>query len=77
MNEVMAAVARNWNLIVDVAMWSLSILLVVVLFAKIIKLLKMEFEFQDIFGFVFPILWLGLLLIIGPGEVSSYIKSLL
>lgn len=77
MDLFVASVERHWDIIVYVAMWSVSILLGIVLFAKIFKALKMEMEFQDIFGIVVPILWLGLLLVVGPGDVAAFLKGVL
>lgn len=77
MNAFMDALSRNWDLIITVSLWAVSLLLGVVLIAKVFKALQMEFEFEDFIPSVLAVLWFGILLVMGPGNVSAFLSGLL
>lgn len=77
MNELMVALSRNWDLIVTVFMWAVSLLLGLVLVAKLFKALRMEFETTDVLPLAFSILWFAAIVIIGPRDVSLFLKGIL
>lgn len=68
---------QNWNMIIDVFMWALTILLAVVLAAKIYKIAKLEFEVMDLIGLIASGLWLMTILFFGFDHVRTYLQSFL
>lgn len=77
MNAFMQALSGNWDLIVTVSMWAVSLLLGLVLVAKIFKALRMEFETTDLLPMAVSILWFAAILIIGPRDVAIFLKGIL
>ena len=77
MNAFVDALSRNWDLIVTVFMWAVSLLLGLVLVSKLFKALSMEFESTDVLPLALSALWFVGILIIGPHDVSTFLKSIL
>ena len=77
MNAFMDALSRNWDLIVTIFMWAVSLLLGLVFVAKLFKALKMEFESTDILPLATSILWFAAILVIGPQDVNVFLKGIL
>ena len=64
-----------WDLIVDVFMWSVSLLMVLILLAKVYKIIKFKFEPFDIVGLLFGTLWILLIIVFGFNHMGDYLKS--
>lgn len=68
---------RNWDMIVEIFMWGISILMVFVLVAKIYKIVKLQFEAADAAGLFFVALWILLIIIFGFDHIRVYLQSFL
>jgi len=68
---------RNWDIIVTVFMWSMTLLMGFILVAKIYKIVKLEFEATDSVGLVFSGMWLLAVIFFGFNHVTQYLQSFL
>ena len=77
LNAFIAWLIGNWNLIVIIFMWGLSLLMIFVLVAKIYKIVKLDFELRDLIGLIVSGMWLLAIIIFGFNHVTQYLQSFL
>ena len=77
LNAFIAWLIENWNLIVIIFMWGMSLLMVFVLAAKIYKIVKLDFELRDLIGLIVSGLWILAIIIFGFNHVTQYLQSFL
>jgi len=77
LNAFIAWLIENWNVIVIIFMWGLSLLMVFVLVAKIYKIVKLDFELRDLIGLIVSGLWLLAIIIFGFNHITQYLQSFL
>lgn len=68
---------RNWDIIVEIFMWGLTLLMVFVLAAKIYKIVKFKFEAVDVVGLFFGAAWILAIIFFGFDHIRTYIQSFL
>lgn len=68
---------RNWDLIVEIFIWGMSLLMGFVLVAKIYKIVKFEFEARDAISIVIAGLWICAIIFIGFDHIRLYLQSFL
>jgi hypothetical protein len=68
---------ENWDLIIDIFMWGMSLLMVFVLTAKIYKIIKLKFEAVDAVGLFFGAAWILAIIFFGFDHVRTYLQSFL
>jgi len=68
---------QNWNMIINVFMWTLTLLLAVVLAAKAYKIIKLDFGVMDLIGLIVSGLWLMTIVFFGFDHVRTYFQSFL
>ena len=77
LNAFLTWLIENWNLIIEVFMWGLSLLLVFVLIAKIYKIMKLDFELRDLIGLILVGLWVTAIIVFGFDHIRLYLQSFL
>jgi len=68
---------ENWDLLVEIFMWTLTLLMVFVLAAKIYKIIKFKFEAMDSVGLFFGTLWILVIIFFGFNHIREYLQSFL
>lgn len=68
---------RNWDMLVEILMWTLTILMTFVLAAKVYKIIKLKFEAMDAVGLFFAALWILAILFFGFNHIREYLQSFL
>ncbi len=67
----------HWDFIVLIFMWGASLLMVLVLTAKIYKIMKLDFEPRDLVGAIFSGLWLVTIVFFGFNHMTQYLQNLI
>lgn len=68
---------RNWDIIVEIFMWSTTLLMAFVLAAKIYKIIKLKFEAGDAAGLFFGAAWILVIIIFGFDHIRTFLQSFL
>lgn len=69
--------AENWDFIIDIFIWGVSLVMAFVLVAKVYKIVKFKFEPFDVVGLFFGALWLIAILFFGFDHIRVYLQSFL
>jgi hypothetical protein len=77
MNTFLEWLVRNWDVMVDVFMWGVSVLMAFVLTAKVYKIVRLEFEIMDVASLIFAGLWFIAILIFGFDHIRIYLQGFL
>jgi hypothetical protein len=68
---------RNWDIIIEIFMWGLTLLMAFVLAAKIYKIVKLKFEAVDAVGLFFGAAWILAIIFFGFDHIRTYLQSFL
>lgn len=77
LNSFIEWLTNNWDVIVVMFMWLMTLLMGFVLIARIYKIVKLEFEATDSVGLVFSSLWLLAVIFFGFNHMTQYLQSFL
>jgi hypothetical protein len=77
LNMFVVWLSANWDLLVEIFIWTLTILMVLVLAAKIYKIIKFRFEAMDTVGLFFGGLWIFAIIIFGFDHIRQFLQNLL
>jgi len=77
LNAFIVWLVENWDLIVEVFIWGVSLVMLFVLIAKAYKIIKFKFEAFDVFGLFFGLLWIFAMLFYGFNHIAEYLQSFL
>ena len=77
LNAFIIWLTDNWDLIVELFMWSVSLLMVFILAAKIYKIIKFKFETADAAGLFFGAVWILLIIFFGFDHIREFLQSFL
>jgi hypothetical protein len=76
LNAIIVWLAENWDFIIVIFMWGVSMVMVFVLAAKIYKIVKLKFEAFDAVGLFFGVLWVLVILFFGFNHIIVYLQDL-
>lgn len=77
LNAFVVWLAENWDLIINVFIWGVSLVMAFVLAAKIYKIVKFKFEAFDVAGLFFGAVWLIVIILFGFNNIREYLQSFL
>ncbi len=77
LNAFIVWLVENWDLIIEVFIWGVSLAMAFVLVAKVYKIIKMKFEAFDVFGLFFGLLWVFVILFFGVNHIREFLQSFL
>lgn len=77
LNAFIVWLVENWNIIVDIFMWGFSLLMAIILVAKIYKIVKFDFEMVDAVGLFFVTIWILAIIFIGFDHIRIYLQGFL
>jgi hypothetical protein len=77
LNTFVVWLMENWDLIVEIFMWGMSLLMVFVLVAKVYKIVKFEFETVDAVGLLFGAVWIFSIIFFGFNHIKIVLQSFL
>ena len=77
MNAFLEWLVRNWDVLIDVFMWGVSVIMAFVLTAKVYKIVRLEFEIMDVASLIFAGLWFVAILIFGFDHIRIYLQGFL
>jgi hypothetical protein len=77
LNAFTAWLTENWDLIVEIFMWAMSIFMIFILVVKIHKIIKFNFEALDVLSLFFGAAWILAIVIFGFDHIRQYFLSFL
>lgn len=77
LNAFIVWLVENWDLIIEIFIWSVSLLMAFVLVTKVYKIVKFKFEAIDAIGLFLVALWVFAILFFGFNHIRVYLQSFL